>query len=183
MLTKLLADYISKQDPTMCIIVVFGWPLEEVKKMGGYRPYLKQKGWVEGRKTVFIFDEAQVSYEDAELWGVFFKSIHEYAESRAIAFASYGSPSSRITIKGTPLTFHSMQRVTLHPIDHLDGLPPVGLFFSRVEFDELISKLYPSPEYYFDSSFFDAVFGLTEDHVGAICDFVSIVAAHDVGFF
>jgi hypothetical protein len=181
-LAQLLAQYIILQEPASHVIWVGTWPLEEVKELGGYDSYLRnKKGWVEGKATVFIFDEAQVSYEDSDLWISFFRSMHDYKDRRAIVFASYGSPGSRIIMRGTPIQLNDSQRVTLRPIPHQDGLQPAGLFFTRMEFDDLISKRYPDALYSFDSSFFDAVFDLTGGHIGAICDFVEIIAAHDVG--
>jgi len=75
------------------------------------------------------------------------------------------------------------QRVTLRAVEHKDNLPPVGLFFTRMEFDDLVSKLYPSTEYRFDASFFNALFDLTEGHVGAIHGFMTIILGHEVGSF
>ena len=46
---------------------------------------------------VFVFDEAQMSYEDGDLWNNFFKSIHSYHNCHAIIFASYGNASSRFS--------------------------------------------------------------------------------------
>jgi hypothetical protein len=76
-----------------------------------------------------------------------------------------------------------VQRVALRPIDHDDGFGAVGLLFSRTEFDDLVGKRFSSSEYYFHPSFFDEVFRLAGGHVGAIHDFVEIVAADDVRFF
>lgn len=181
MLAKLFAQYIRQQEPASHVIWVGTWPLEEVKSLGGYHSYLRtMKGWEEGKVTVFIFDEAQLSYEDSDLWIHFFRPMRDYSDRRAIVFASYGSPGSRISMLGTPIQLDDSQRVTLRPIPHKDGLQPAGLFFTRKEFDDLISKRYPNTQYCFHSSFFDAVFDLTGGHVGAICDFVQIIAAHDV---
>jgi hypothetical protein len=166
------------------VIWIQGWSRNEVKSKGRWERYFEtEMGWVKHEKTVFVFDEAQMSYEDGDLWNNFFKSIHSYRNCRAIAFASYGSASSRFIIAGTPIVIEDTQRVTLRAIQHKDDLPPVGLFFTRMEFHDLVSNLYPSREYCFDTSFFDAVFDLTEGHVGAIHDFVKIIVAHDVGSF
>ena len=97
-LALLLARYITVQDPNVRVIWLDGWPLQKVEDIGGYSAYLKGKGWVQGEKTVFIFDEAQLSYRDMALWVSFFKSMHFNRDRRAIVFASYGSPSSRINI-------------------------------------------------------------------------------------
>jgi hypothetical protein len=179
-LALLLAKRIREQDPTVNVIWVNGWPQEEVAGMGGWRHYLEHKGWIEGQRTVFIFDEAQLSYNDWGLWNGFLKSMDDFNDRRAIAFVSYGSPTRRIEIKGTSITLVAHQRVTLRPISHDDGLPSVGLFFSQEEFDDLVSKRYPPEQYFFDSSFFDGLLLVTEGHIGAISDFIGIITAHDV---
>jgi hypothetical protein len=101
----------------------------------------------------------------------------------AIAFASYSSLTSLLHIQGTPIFVTDLQRVSLRHIDHGDGFGAVGLFFSRMEFNNLVGKRFSSSEYCFHTSFFDVVFRLTGDHVGAIHDLVEIVTAHDVCFF
>ena len=68
MLTRLHAQHIRQQDPAVHIILVFGWPPEEVKEIGGWQTYPRHvKGWVQCKKTMFIFDDAQLSYEDLDL--------------------------------------------------------------------------------------------------------------------
>jgi hypothetical protein len=177
-LAQLLAQHIEQQDPAVNVI---GWPLEEVAKMGGWRRYLEKKGWIERERTVFIFDDAQLSYDDWDFWIGFLKSMHDFNDRRAIAFVSFGSPTSHIEIKGTTITMVASQRVTLRPIIHDDGLPSVGLFFSQEEFDDLVSKHFPPKQHFFDSSFFHAVFLVTGGHIGAIHDFIQIITDHDVG--
>jgi hypothetical protein len=166
------------------IIPIWGWNPEYVRTIGGWSAFLQQeKGWVPSRKTYFFFDEAQLLYEDAELWGGFFKGLRDFPDRFAIAFASYGSPSSRILIRGTPIFVSDTQRVSLRPIDHDDGLGAVGLLFNRMELDGLVRKRLSSPDHYFDTSFFNKVFKITGGHVGAILDFVNIIAATTVRFF
>ena len=48
--------------------------------------------------------------------------------------------------------------------------PPVGLFFTRSEFNDLVKNQKSD----FDESFFDAVFRITNGYVGAIHDFIQI---------
>ena len=152
--------------------------------IGGWLAYLQyEKGWVQGKKTIFVFDEAQLSYEDFSLWGEFFKELPNYEELFAIAFANYGSPTPYMVMQGIPIFVSDLQRVALFPIDHSDGLGAVGLLFSRMEFNDLVCKRFPSSEHHFHPSFFDAVFNLTGGHVGAIHDFVETITAHDVRFF
>ena len=90
--------------------------------------------------------------------------------------------TSNLRTQRTQFLVDDSQRVTLRPIDS-DGLGAVGLLFSRKEFDDLVCKKFPSRDYHFHPSFFNAVFNLTDGHVGAIHDFVKIIAAHDVRFF
>ena len=130
--------------------------------------------------TVFIFDEAQLTYVDGDLWSRFFKSMRDHKNRRAIIFTSFGSPSSRITIAGFPIHLSDHQRVTLRAVQHDDNLPPVGLFFTRTEFNDLVSLRYPSANYPFHTSFLDRIFDITNGHVGAIVDFIGTILAHDV---
>ena len=130
-------------------------------------------------ETVFIFDEAQTTYNDTNLWNDFFKSINYYPQFRVILFSSYGSPTTRyVTAIGTPIIIPDRQRVSLRHIQHGDNLPAVGLFFTRTEFDKLVSMLYPESS--FDPSFFNTLFDITSGHVGAIIDFMKIILADDV---
>ena len=174
--------HITIHEPTTDVISIPTWPTEEIVRSGEWETQLRLRGWVEQNETVFIFDEAQVSYGDAELWNNFFKSIHEYPRCRAIIFASYGSPicTQIITIRGSSIIIPDRQRVTLRAIRREDNLPAAGLLFTRMEFNDLVSVMYPSPEYAFDTSFFDSLFNLTEGHVGAIVDFMGIILADDV---
>ena len=168
------------REPTTDVISISGWPTKEVVAMGDWKRQLKRRGWVEKNETVFILDEAQTSYGDSDLWNNFFKSIHDYPHCRVIIFASYGSPTTRFIIRGTPIFIPDRQRVTLRPIQHEDNLSAAGLLFTRIEFDNLVSVMYPFPRYVFDISFFDNLFDLTEGHVGAMTDFIRIILADEV---
>lgn len=173
------------------IISVTGWPRERVDEAGGWEAYLQlEKRREKSKKTYFIFDEAQVSYVDDELWSNFFRILSHWDNQFAIAFASHGSLTSELSMQSTPFQFqltpyfvNDWQTITLYPIDHHDGLGSVGLLLTRTEFDELTSKQFPSPDYYFDLSFFNAIFDLTGGHVGAVLDLVKIISASDVRFF
>jgi hypothetical protein len=68
----------------------------------------------------------------------------------------------------TPISVPDHQRVTLRHVGHDDDLPPVGLFFTQ-------SDLVKNQKSYFDKSYFDAVFRITNGHVWAIHDFIQIV--------
>ncbi|EDR00458.1 uncharacterized protein LACBIDRAFT_334116 [Laccaria bicolor S238N-H82] len=172
----LLGQYIRVQEPNVRVIWTGGWKLDDVAECRGWYSYLnKRNGWIPGEGTVFIFDEAQESYKDMELWNELFKGIHDYPDHRAIAFMSYGSPASFIDIQGTRFYIASTARVSLLPTAHEDNLPAVGLLFTPVEFDELVSKNYPDSDYHFHPSFLNMVFEITEGHVGAMYSFLNII--------
>ena len=117
-----------------------------------WRTHLLENGWKQDEKSFVILDEAQMSYGDVGLWGEFFKELRCFKDQFAIAFASYGSPTSPFTIEGTPMFVVDLQRVTLQAIDHNDGFGAVGLLFSPEEFNDLIHKQFSPPRYYFITS-------------------------------
>jgi hypothetical protein len=181
-LARLLSRHIQEKETGVRVLWIDGWESDVVRDCGGWSSYLRtEKLWNRSEKTVFIFDDAQVTYNDVGLWNNLFKGIKDYFPyRRAIAFASYGSPSLVFTIKGTPNFVADTARVSLLPTAHDDNLPAAGLLFTRAEFDELVSKQYSSPEYYFDPSFFDMVFRITEGHVGAMSSFIKIILESNV---
>jgi hypothetical protein len=183
-LAKLLGKHIRVQEPDVRVIWIDGWERDDVAKCRGWYSYLKKrKGWIPGGDTVFIFDEAQLSYKDGRLWNELFKGIHDYPDRRAIAFASYGSPSSSTDIQGTSIFVVPMARVSLLPTAPKDDLPAAGLLFTSAEFNELVLKQYPDSEYHFHRSFLDMVFKITEGHVGAMYSFLNIILVSDVMYF
>ena len=97
----------------MNVIWISNWPIQEVKTSGGAYAYLQMQGWVPSNKTVFIFDDAQASFdsEDVVLWNNFFKTIHGYDKHCAIAFIGYGSPMSWRYTQGIPIEWNDSQRV------------------------------------------------------------------------
>ena len=159
---------------------MFSWPLLDYKdSKWDWRGHLTGLGWTPGVPTVFIFDEAQMTYLDEALWLNLFKSPHDY-EVRAIAFASYGSAGQRQEIHGSPMDILPKQKITLRPIEHGDGLPAAGILFTKQEYDELIAQKVRST-YRFDKTFYDGVFAATEGHIGAIHDFIETVGKSQRG--
>lgn len=131
----ILKNYIREQEPGVGVIMVCGWPQEKVDRFGGWEQFLRKKGyWEPGKNTIFIFDEAQESYGDTELWGQIFKDFRGFSVLFIIAFASYGSPTSENSpsysspassihvhhppVRHTPVFVSDWQRVMLRPIDH-----------------------------------------------------------------
>ena len=182
-LAKLLSEHIKAKEPYVHVIWIDGWNLGDVEKSRGWQLYLENvKGWIPEEETAFIFDEAQLSYNDMALWMSFFKGIHDYRKRRAIAFASYGSPLLK-DIEGTPFPVPPGARVSLVPTISGDNLPAAGLLFTRAEFNELVFRQYPSSEFLSDSSFLDKVFEITDGHVGAMYSFLNTILGSRVCTF
>ena len=182
-LCTLLACYIQEREPTTYVMMITTWSFDSSDIRGDrwQRSFQRQDHGLDYRnETVFIFDEAQSTYTDTNLWNDLFKCINNYPQFRVILFSRYGSPTTRYDIvQGTPIIIPDQQRVSLRHIEHGDNLPAVGLFFTRTEFDKLVSTLY-TPESSFDPSFLNTLFDITSGHVGAIIDFMRIVLADDV---
>jgi hypothetical protein len=180
-LADLLRRYITNLERNTDVIYIPFWPKD--RSLGLELFLAVDHGWVQTRETVFIFDNAESTYNDNELWVSLFKDTPNFRTRRVIIFTSFGSPNSRILLEDnvTPIQLAPAQRVNLHPVSHNDGLPPVGLFLTWDEFNDLTRRRYPGPEYRFHRDFLEEVFKFTVGHVGAVLDFLSVTTAHDVG--
>ncbi|PVF96379.1 hypothetical protein CPB86DRAFT_762176 [Serendipita vermifera] len=125
--------------------------------------------------NIVIIDEAQLTYHDSSFWNGYFKTIDYTHRDRVILFASYGSPAGRVSaeVVGTPMVIPDAQRVSLRPVDHQDGIPPVGLLFTGKEFDDVVKARYPNNR--FSQDFLKFVYGTTAGHIGAIRDMLESV--------
>jgi hypothetical protein len=179
LLTELVGDCIHQQEPATDVIWVQGW----LRKPGEpcWDVYLTTMAWVQLKQTVFIFDEAQLSKWDEDLWHNFFKSMSSFPKYCAIPFVSYGSPYSHIIIAGTLIFIVDAQRVSLQPIQCDGDTTSVSLLFTQTEFGNLVTKQYPRNV--LDLTFLDNVFDITGGHVGAFLDFIKIIVDHKVSTF
>ena len=95
---------------------------------------------------VLIIDEAQLSYTDSGLWNIIIKQLIDRAapvDIKICLFCSYGSALTgvdRDSVLYTPGTFWPTQRVTLTPQEN-ECLPGIGLFYTMVEFNDVVSRL------------------------------------------
>jgi hypothetical protein len=93
---------------------------------------------------VLIFDEGQLTYEDTALWNSLFKPISANPNAfrnRIIIFTSYGNPTGPAA-SGTSMVIPNCQRITLCPVDHRDGITPIELFLTEMEFNGFITQKY-----------------------------------------
>ncbi|PVF96565.1 hypothetical protein CPB86DRAFT_498921 [Serendipita vermifera] len=67
------------------------------------------------------------------------------------------------------------QQVSLRPVDHQDGIRPVGLLFTSEEFDDVVKARYPNNR--FSQDLLKFIFDITAGHIGAIKDMLEAVAS------
>ena len=92
--------------------------------------------------TYLLFDDAQDTYCDLELWNAFFKNVTSMANIYVALFCSYGSASPRLVDEsyGTSDHFDEYHRLSLLPTPQT----PLGLYLSYDELEDLLSR-YPHP--------------------------------------
>ena len=130
------------------------------------------------RPTYLLFDEAQDTYRDFELWNSFFKSVKNMANMHVALFCSYGSASSRLidSSYGTPDKFDEYHRLSLFPTSQT----PLGLYLSYNELEDLLSR-YPHPLNLADDVKKE-ILAWTAGHIGAIMYLLESIQ-RDVRFY
>ena len=181
-LARLLHQYIHKNEPETKIIYIDIWP--EGNPFRHWTDYLVSNGWEAQDGSVIILDEGQTTYRESEtaLWN-FFKNVSDdpaVYHHRVIVFASYGSPTGRMSMLLTPISIPPVKRVTLCPIYHNDDTGPAGLFLTPAECDNLICRRYPYKDFHFGVTFFTWIFRFTAGHVGGVLDLISLITSTDV---
>jgi hypothetical protein len=127
-----------------------------------------------------------MSYRDEYFWNTIIKQRRsgDGEDIRLCLFCSYGSPLTGLDANGlyfTPATFGSSQRITLTPQPQ-ECSPQIGLFFTRDEFNEAVSRLatYNYQEMFtLDEEAQSYLFTVTNGHPGSITSMVSFI--FDVG--
>lgn len=131
--------------------------------------------------TVILVDEAQKSYSDSVLWNTIFKerqkSVCAY-NFRLCLFCSYGSPSTGPDQTFfTQVTLVNKQRISLTPQSQ-PGSPSIGLFYSKEEFKDVVSRLIKylyKQKFSFDEGALDYIFVLSGGHPGAVESLVNVI--------
>jgi hypothetical protein len=99
--------------------------------------------WQVLSNTVFIFDEAQLSYVDNEFWVDYLKPIatspHKFSPL-VILFSSYGSPGTFAhEVSGSsPVPLSRKQHVSVRPLASNNGC--ASLYFTLVEFEDAVER-------------------------------------------
>jgi len=136
--------------------------------------------WVLTSNTVIIVDEAQATYSDDTLWNTIFKerqtpNVYKF---QLCLFCSYGSPAAGPDPTFfTPVKFSDEQRISLTPQNQQDS-PPIGLFFDKEEFRDVISRLltfHYEETFNFDEAALEYIFAVTNGHPGAVTSIVDVI--------
>ena len=164
-------------EPSTPVIWIDGWP-NAVVDNNTWREHLENvKHWDYHKGSVFIFDDAQETYEDTGLWNSLFKpTSDDPSHHRIIIFTSYGSPT-RINAGRTSMLIKKQQMVTLVPTDHHDGLGAVGLYLTRPEFDEVVNL---ATKCYLDPACLDLIFKISSGHMGAVKEVIKVITGDNV---
>ncbi|TDL25680.1 hypothetical protein BD410DRAFT_604146 [Rickenella mellea] len=139
---------------------------------GSRKPRLSEdaEGWAWEDNSVVIFDEAQSTYWDTSLWDDVFKTLCSNPttrRNRVIIFSSYGSPTGAMA-GGTPWDVPSKNRVSFCEDRPPDGYKPVGLFFTKDEFQNYVLRRNMLQQHKFSNQLPERIFILTAGHVGAM---------------
>ena len=128
-------------------------------------------------------DEAQKTYSDTVLWNTIFKarqkSFYIY-NFRLCLFCSYGSPGTGSDQTFfTPVPLFNKQRISLTPQSQ-PGSPSIGLFYSKEEFKDVVSRFIrflskQKEKFNFDEGALDYIFVLSGGHPGAVESLVNVI--------
>jgi hypothetical protein len=122
--------------------------------------------------VVFVFDEAQQSYNDLDLWlGIIKTQSGGHAGPRICLFSSYGSPATGPTqypLGSTPIQFGPSQRISITASRFAEN-GRVCLFYSREEFEDVVSRRCSDPtnKFELDSAARKYLYSITNGHPGA----------------
>ena len=141
--------------------------------------------WVLTSNTVILVDEAQMTYNDAMLWNTILKERQSSTclyNFQLCLFCSYGSPTAGPDQTFfTPVRLSNQQCISLTPQSKQDS-PPIGLFYDKEEFKDVVSRLltfqyaFQYPEgFTFDEGAQDYIFALSNGHPGAVDSVVNVL--------
>ncbi|KAJ5279617.1 hypothetical protein N7478_004989 [Penicillium angulare] len=132
--------------------------------------------FIEVGDYVLIIDDAETSFHDMEFWkGFVLKALQRQYKARICLFSCGGSPLSGTDqesfghLQSGP--FFPRHRVSVLPSAAGDS-PPFGLFFTRVEFDDVIRRYCTAairnPKICLELSAENRIFEVTRGHPGAV---------------
>lgn len=137
--------------------------------------------WDLKSNVVILVDEAQRTYSDTGLWNIILKEKQGSAcpyKFRLCLFCSYGIPSTgRDETFFTPVRLSRGQCISLTPQNEPQS-PPIGLFYSREEFKDTVSRIcmfYYREKFNLDEDSQDYIFAITNGHPGGVESLTSVL--------
>jgi hypothetical protein len=122
--------------------------------------------------VVFIFDEAQQSYNDPDLWlGIIKTQSGNDTGLKICLFSSYGSPDTGPTqypLGSTPIQFGPSQRISITASRFTEN-GRVCLFYNQEEFEDVVSRRCSDPtnKFKLDPVTRKYLYSITNGHPGA----------------
>jgi hypothetical protein len=166
------------RDQRECVVFLNGWHnvsdptthLIDKCKARGY--YGVEPDTPINANVVFVFDEAQQSYNHPDLWsGIIKTQSGSHAGLKICLFSSYGSPATGPTqypLGSTPIQFGPSQRISITASRFAEN-GGVCLFYSREEFDDVVSRRCsdPTSKFELDPAARAYLYVITNGHPGA----------------
>lgn len=176
-LALLLLDHYKYRDKP--VVLIDGWHnvsnptthLVEQSILSGYDGVTPSN--LRTLDIVFLFDEAQQSYQDSRLWlGIIKSQSLRPSGPKICLFSSYGSPATGPTQYphgSTPIHFGAEQRVSIS-VSSIPGAPSICLFYNEEEFSEVVRLRCAGPTHKFamDPNAIDYLYLITNGHPGAV---------------
>ena len=123
--------------------------------------------------VVFLFDEAQQSYQDSRLWlGIIKTQSGKSSGPKIYLFSSYGSPATGPTQYphgSTLVHFGAEQRVSIS-VSSNPRTPNICLFYNEEEFSEVVRLQCANPIHKFamDPDASEYLYSITNGHPGVV---------------
>jgi hypothetical protein len=185
-LASLLCQYYKKNK--IPAVLIDSWPKEDSNKSyyaviaeqakdDGYS--MPPKSDLPNANMLVVLDEAQMSYYDSGLWlGLIKRHVGARHGLRICLFVSYGStrgPEAGAFGAGSPLhNIPTQQQVSIVKSD-LPDAPPIGIYYTRDEFDDAARRICKSLSLRLDDDAIDYVFSLSNGHPGAVTGIIGMI--------
>lgn len=172
----LLDHYKYRNEP---VVLIDGWHnvsdptthLVEQSILSGYTGMTTSN--LRNLDIVFLFDEAQQSYQDSRLWlGIIKAQSLRPSGPKICLFSSYGSPATGPTQYphgSTPIHFGAEQRVSIS-VSSIPRAPSICLFYNEEEFSEVVRLRCAGSTHNFamDPTAIEYLYLITNGHPGAV---------------
>ncbi len=183
-LARVFADHIRENYPAYRVVDK-SWTTRNRQPCIGFRTWIKNEmafdigdsgKWQILPNTVFVFDEAQLSYHDHEFWVDYLKPVatspHKYSP-HVIMFSSYGSPGTfaHELLGSAPVPLRPEQRVSVRPLKSNNGR--ASLYFNQAEFEDAVERFSnlrtnDYEQYCLDPALRQYLFDFTSGHPAAV---------------